>query len=110
MPLPDPAIEVCQCGHTRREHNPLMFRGVAVAEGHGECGVKGCACGKFTYYFSDDDVVDAMVGFAEQGFEGAANRHFSGAYSRDEEANRYHYKLWKAMKKRIRVLAKRLKG
>lgn len=37
-------IDVCTCGHYKKEHLPS-----AVAQGHGACGIPTCGCMKFTW-------------------------------------------------------------
>lgn len=41
--------EVCQCGHSIRQHFRLTGWPGVWAEGKGRCGVKGCTCRRFTW-------------------------------------------------------------
>ena len=46
-------LEMCTCGHQRREHSDLVIGKLVIGEGHGNCMYGGstmfCTCQKFTW-------------------------------------------------------------
>jgi hypothetical protein len=40
---------MCECNHPQAAHGPLIPNVAIRFDGHGPCGVAGCACRQFTW-------------------------------------------------------------